>query len=91
MNLNNKVAVITGGVSGIGQATAQALAKEQVRAIGIVDFSDNTEAVCESMNAAMGRDVMVAFQGDVVSGEFRERVFQTLESRFVPIVACVRV
>jgi NAD(P)-dependent dehydrogenase (short-subunit alcohol dehydrogenase family) len=89
MNLNNKVAVITGGASGIGQATALELAKEQVRAIGIIDFSDRTESICKAMNAEAGRDVMFPFRGDVVNAEFREHVFQTMESRFGPASLCV--
>jgi NAD(P)-dependent dehydrogenase (short-subunit alcohol dehydrogenase family) len=89
MILNNKVAVITGGVSGIGQATAQLLAMENVRAIGIVDSSENTQALCESMNAAIGREVMIAFKGDVVESAFRDHVFETLESRLGPVSLCV--
>jgi len=89
MDLNSRVAVITGGVSGIGQATAQLLAKEEVRAIGIVDSSEETDALCNKMNSAIGRDVMIAFQGDVVESAFRERVFESLESRFGPVTLCV--
>ncbi|MEK6798419.1 MAG: SDR family NAD(P)-dependent oxidoreductase [Planctomycetota bacterium] len=89
MNLNNKIAVITGGISGIGQATARMLAHDQVRAIAVVDFADNTESICEKMNADLGREVMVAFQGDVIDVDFRNRVFETMESRFGPVSLCV--
>ncbi len=89
MNLNDKVAVITGGASGIGQATARMLAQESVKAIAIVDYSDNTEAICQSMNEEIGRPVMVGFRGDVVDGKFRESVFESMESRFGPVALCV--
>lgn len=89
MNLDNKVAVITGGVSGIGQATARMLAHEKVRAVAVVDHSDQTPAICEKMNQEIGRPVMVGFSGDVVDSQFRENVFQTMESRFGPVTLCV--
>jgi NAD(P)-dependent dehydrogenase (short-subunit alcohol dehydrogenase family) len=89
MNLNDKIAVITGGVSGIGQATARMLAQENVRAVGIVDHSERTEAICDQMNAEIGREVMIGFHGDVVDAQFRESVFKSLESRFGPVTLCV--
>jgi len=89
MDLKDKVAVITGGISGIGQATALLLAREGVRAIGVVDQVENTEAVCEAMNKQADRGVMVAFQGDVVDPSFRESVFETMEDRYGPVSLCV--
>jgi len=89
MNLNDKIAVITGGVSGIGQATARMLAQENVRAVGVVDHSERTEAICAQMNAEIGREVMIGFRGDVVDGEFRESAFEKLESRYGPVSLCV--
>ena len=41
MELKGKVAVITGGASGIGSATCLKLAEEQVKAIGVVDLGEN--------------------------------------------------
>ena len=58
MNLDNKVAVITGGVSGIGQATARMLAHEKVRAVAVVDHSDKTAAICEQMNQEIGQNLL---------------------------------
>jgi len=89
MNLEDKVAVITGGISGIGQATAKALAQERVRAIGLVDQGEQTECLTASLNQEFGRDVMIPFRGDVVDPEFRGRVFESLEERFGPVSLCV--
>jgi len=89
MNLQDKVAVVTGGISGIGQATAMALAREGVQAVGLVDLSEQTEMFAESMNRELGHDVMLAFRGDVVDPDFRNTVFETLESRFGPVTLCV--
>jgi len=89
MELKDKVVVITGGISGIGQATAMHLAREGVKAIGLVDQVENTEPICEAMSKKVGRGVMIAFQGDVVDAAFRETVFDTLERRYGPVSLCV--
>lgn len=89
MILENKVAVVTGGVSGIGQATAIALAHESVRAVALVDQGEQTDRLAESMNSEIGREVMVPFRGDVVDSDFRNQVFECLEERFGPVSLCV--
>lgn len=89
MDLAGKSAVITGGVSGIGRATAIMLAKENVRAVALVDQSDQTEVICEQMNAEIGRSCMIAFKGDVVDQTFRDSVYQTMEERFGPVSLCI--
>ena len=75
--LENKIAVVTGGVSGIGQATAMALAHESVRAVALVDQGEQTDQLAESMNKEIGRDVMVPFRGDVVDSDFRSMSVDT--------------
>lgn len=89
MELKDKVAVITGGASGIGKATCLLLAHEQVKSIAVVDMGEHTEAACEEINAEAGRNVVVAFRGDAVDAEFRERVFRTMEERDGPVTLCV--
>lgn len=89
MILDNKVALITGGISGIGQATARGLAQEKVRAIALVDMGENTSAVAEEMNRELEREVMIPFRGDVVDPDFREHVFTSMEARFGPVHLCV--
>jgi NAD(P)-dependent dehydrogenase (short-subunit alcohol dehydrogenase family) len=89
MNLADKVAVITGGASGIGRATCQLLARERVRAVGVVDVTADVEAVCAEMNREAEREVMVPFRGDVVDGAFRGEVFAELERRFERVSLCV--
>ncbi len=89
MELNGKVAIITGGASGIGSATWQKLADENVKAIGVVDQTDNVEIVCSEANARLGRELLVPFRGDVVDSSFRERVFGEMENRFGPVSLCI--
>lgn len=89
MHLKDKVAIITGGASGIGKATCRALADEAVRAVAIVDQVEETDAVCAQLNQEHGSEVFVPFRGDVTNNEFRESVFEELERRYGVVSLCV--
>ncbi len=89
MYLKDKVAVITGGASGIGRATSMMLVQEQVKTVGVVDQSPDTEQVCAGLNAEIGRPALVPFRGDAVDRDFRERVFRSLEEKHGPVSLCV--
>ena len=53
MNVQGKVAVVTGAGSGIGQAVAVELAERGVRAIGLVDRSENVLRAARTINSAV--------------------------------------
>jgi 3-oxoacyl-[acyl-carrier protein] reductase len=89
MELKDKVAIITGGASGIGSATCLKLAEEQVKAIGVVDQIDDVEDICREANHQTGRDLFIPFRGDVVDSSFRERVFAEMENRFGAVSLCI--
>lgn len=50
MRFSNKVAVVTGGASGIGEATVRLFAQEGARVV-IADFSDHGQAVADQLRA----------------------------------------
>ncbi len=77
MKLNNKVAVVTGGNSGIGLAVAKELAGEGAR---VAIFGRN-ETSLESARAEIGGST-VAVQGDVTSVADLDRLFRTTEDAF---------
>jgi NAD(P)-dependent dehydrogenase (short-subunit alcohol dehydrogenase family) len=89
MELKGKIAIITGGASGIGSATCLKLAEEKVKAIGVVDLTDNVEAFCAETNTQLGGEILIPFRGDVADSSFRETVFGEMESRFGPVSLCV--
>ncbi len=89
MIIENKVAVITGAASGIGQATAIELTKYDIKAIAMVDIEDKVGAVTTEMNRAAGRDVGRAFQGDVTDEAFRREVYDTMCSMYDVVNICV--
>lgn len=50
MKLSNKVAIVTGGASGIGEATVRLFAAEKAKVV-IADFSDRGKALSEKLNS----------------------------------------
>ena len=89
MDLSQRVAVITGGASGIARAVCRQLGRDGVRAIAVVDFSDAVDAVCREINAELRRECLVPFRGDVTDRAFRRRVFDEMKSRFGGVHICV--
>ena len=78
MKLEGKVAVITGGNSGIGRATAALLAEEGAAIVVTGRNTERGEKVAEEINEAGGRALFV--QADVrLAEDCRRVVEQTLE------------
>jgi len=75
MEFLNRVAVITGGASGIGRAVAAAMARRDVTAVALVDVSEAVVDVAEKLNAEAGRTCAIPFQGDTTDAKFRASVF----------------
>jgi 3-oxoacyl-[acyl-carrier protein] reductase len=89
MDLSNRVAVITGGGSGIGRALAAAMAPRGVAAVAIVDVSEAIGDVAEKLNAEAGRSFAIPFQGDTTDEGFRASVFDEISRRHGQVSLCV--
>ncbi|TWT42321.1 3-oxoacyl-[acyl-carrier-protein] reductase FabG [Phycisphaerae bacterium RAS1] len=89
MDLSTKAAVITGGARGIGAAVCHALVRERIKAIGLVDVSDDVMRFATEFNSEVGREAVVPFRGDVTDASFRRGVFSALEGRFGSVSICV--
>lgn len=76
MNFDNRVAVITGGASGIGRATALALARLGSHVV-IADLNDRRLADTEAELATFGRNVL-AIHCDVARDDDVERLASTV-------------
>ncbi|NUT45146.1 MAG: SDR family oxidoreductase [Thermoactinospora sp.] len=75
MHVKNKVAIVTGGASGIGQATARLLAKDGAHVV-VVDIDG------EGAARVAGEIGGLAVQADVSSPEDCKRVVDTAVERF---------
>jgi NAD(P)-dependent dehydrogenase (short-subunit alcohol dehydrogenase family) len=89
MDFSNRVAVITGGASGIGRAVAAAMAPRGVAAVALVDVSEAIEDVADKLNAEAGRTFAIPFQGDTTDARFRASVFDAISGKYGGVSLCV--
>jgi NADP-dependent 3-hydroxy acid dehydrogenase YdfG len=79
-SLKNKIAIITGGGSGIGQAMAQALAEKQARVVICGRRKERLEQTEQRIRQAGGE--VLAVQADVTDPVRVERVIQATVEKF---------
>lgn len=79
MELNDKVVVITGGGSGIGEAMARRFAEETPRALVLADIDLDAAAT------VAGEIGGVAVLADVADAEANQALIESTEDRFGPI------
>ena len=89
MDMSNRVAVITGGGSGIGRAVAAAMARRDVAAVALVDVSEAVEDIADKLNTEAGRSFAIPFQGNTTDEQFRASVFDTISSKYGQVSLCV--
>jgi len=89
MELSKRVAVITGGGSGIGRAVAIAMARRGVAAVALVDMSEAIEDVAAKVNAEAGRTVAIPFLGNTTDEGFRAQVFDAMSRKYGRVSLCV--
>lgn len=81
--LQDKVAIITGGISGIGAASARLFAAEGAKLV-LVDLSEEKGKAFEQELAQEGYDV-VFVQADVTNEEQAQNVFNVAKEKFGPV------
>ncbi|TXS92776.1 SDR family NAD(P)-dependent oxidoreductase [Parahaliea maris] len=84
MNLQDKVVVITGGASGLGQATANYMVREKGAKVAILDLDES--AGVETVSA-LGEDNALFCKTDVVSEGSIDAAIQRIMARFGAIHA----
>ena len=83
LQINNKVAVITGGSSGIGKATAKIFAAEGVRIIlSDLDKQDLEEAAKDIREIASSDDQVVSIQADLSKADGADKLADEIEYKF---------
>jgi len=89
MEIKDKIAVVTGAGSGIGQAVAQELARRGVKALVLVDRSKVVEEVASAINNDAEDLVADSHVGDATDEGFRRYVYdEAVAHRGVPSI-CV--
>lgn len=88
-NIYQKVAVVTGAASGIGEAVARELARRGAKAVVLVDRSDDVEALSKDINASAGRAVAEPMVGDTTDEAFRKRVFNMATEKYGLVSICI--
>lgn len=78
MNIQDKVAVITGAASGIGNAVCAEIAARGAKCIAMVDADEAVLETADVLNKRHGNTAAQAFLGDVTDCEFRETVYDRI-------------
>lgn len=89
MNVREKVAIITGGASGIGQAVAAELAERGVRGIGLVDRDESVLRTANLINDLRGGAVAEGLIGDVTDLAFLRRAYDLVSARYGTPSICI--
>ena len=89
MNINDKVAVVTGAGSGIGAAVSRELASRGARAVVLVDRRDGVYDLADSINSTVGRQVAEVKIGDTTNDTFRTQVYDEVVAQHGVVSICV--
>lgn len=89
MDIRNKVAVVTGAASGIGEAVVRQLGERGARGVLMVDRSDNVIELANLINQSLGRSMAVAQVGNATDESFRASVFDAAAAQFGVVNICV--
>jgi NAD(P)-dependent dehydrogenase (short-subunit alcohol dehydrogenase family) len=89
MEIKDRVGIITGAGSGIGNAVSFELAKRGAKKLAMVDMTDQIEVAAEQVNNDANADIAVPFKGNVCDEDFRKQVFEEMESKYGMTSICI--
>lgn len=89
MDINNRVALVTGAASGIGSAVASELAWRKAKVVALVDMSDRISAVADDIRRKHPGAVVECFRGDVTNDAFRSEVYDSIGAKYGLVSVCI--
>jgi NAD(P)-dependent dehydrogenase (short-subunit alcohol dehydrogenase family) len=89
VQIEGKVALVTGAASGIGEAVARELARYGARTVVLVDRSPRAAEIAHSINEKSGEDIAISIVGDVTDGAFRARTYDQVTRTYGVVQICV--
>jgi 3-oxoacyl-[acyl-carrier protein] reductase len=89
MMIKDRVAIVTGAGSGIGEAVSRELALRGAKAVVLVDRRDIAYQMAESVNGSIGRQVCEVKVGDATNDTFRGKVYDEVTARHGVVTICV--
>ncbi|XP_070564466.1 15-hydroxyprostaglandin dehydrogenase [NAD(+)]-like [Ptychodera flava] len=83
MDIQDKVAMVTGAASGIGAALVEAFLKEGAKGVSVLDIDDGGgKDVCERLKASYGEDKAIYVHCDVTSKTDFKNAFEMTKANF---------
>lgn len=89
MRIQGKIAVITGAASGIGRAIMEGLVQREAACVVAVDIDTSIIELTQVIGKTSGPTRLYAFTGNVTDGEFRRRVFNTVNAEMGTPTICI--
>jgi len=89
MQIQGKIAIVTGAASGIGRAVMEELVRREAACVVAVDLSQSVVELAQSIGKDSGSTRLYAFTGNVADDEFRRRVLNTVTAEMGTPTICV--
>lgn len=89
MEIQGRVAVVTGAAGGIGRAVVMQLARHGARAVAVVDRTECVATTSAEVNEHVDRQVAIPFSGDVTDSAFRREVFERMAAEHGTVGICI--
>jgi NAD(P)-dependent dehydrogenase (short-subunit alcohol dehydrogenase family) len=89
MEIKNRMAIVTGAGSGIGEAVSRELAHRGAKTVVMVDRRDEAFNVADEINHEAGRQVAEVKIGDATNDAFRVQTFDEVTARHGAVTICV--